>query len=294
MARTLEGLTALVSGASQSIGYASAEALARDGATVVITGRGEKALTAARDRLRASVPGARIEMNTGDACNEDDVKAALEFAHAIDGRLDILVPTVGGGVFEPLLMRTVESVRRELEVNFISTFLMIRHGAPLLGHGGSIVCISTVAVTQPFFGLGLYGAGKAGMERMVRAAAFELASAGIRVNAVRPGMTVPREVLDDPVQAENFAGYAAETPLGRVGIPEDIAAAVRFLSGPESGWVTGQAFSCDGGQNQGKIPDTTDLAFGQDVMNSIRAGKPVDRSDDFAGFVSTSLAPPKG
>lgn len=289
--KALSGKTAVVTGASQSIGLASARALADDGATVVIMGRGETGLMRARDALRAQTPDARIEMFVGNACNENEVKAALQYAHGLAGRLDILVPTVGGGVMQPILMRDVDSVRQELEVNYVSVFLMVRHGVPLLEHGGSIVCISTVAVNQPFFGLGLYGAAKAAVERLVRAAAFELGGANIRINAVRPGMTVPKEVLADPERAAGYQAIASETPLGRVGIPEDIARVVRFLAGPESGWVTGQSFSVDGGQEQGRIPDMMDATFGKEVMDQIRAGQPVELGDETPVMVSTSLAP---
>ena len=289
--KPLSGKTALVTGASQSIGLASAHALADDGATVVIMGRGETGLMRARDALRAQMPDARIEMFVGNACNEDEVKAALQYSHGLAGRLDILVPTVGGGVMQPILMRDVESVRQELEVNYVSVFLMVRHGVPLLERGGSIVCISTVAVNQPFFGLGMYGASKAAVERLVRAAAFELGGANIRINAVRPGMTVPKEILENPERAAGYQAIANETPLGRVGIPEDIARVVRFLAGPESGWVTGQSFSVDGGQEQGKIPDMMDATFGKEVMDQIRAGRPVDLGDEMPMLVSTSLAP---
>ena len=290
---SLAGKTALVTGASQSIGLASAQALARDGATVVIMGRGERGLRVARDTMRGAIPGARIEMVVGDACDEQQLQEALAFAYGLQGRLDILVPTVGGGVLQPILMRDVASVRQELEVNYISVFLMIRHGVSLLSRGGSIVCISTVAVNQSYFGLGLYGASKAAVERLVRAAALELGGAGIRVNAVRPGMTVAKEVLDDPTQAANFQVYADETPLGRVGIPDDIAGAVRFLAGPESGWVTGQCFSVDGGQEQGKMPDSMDAIFGKELMDTIRAGQPAPPGREFAPMVSTSLSPTK-
>ena len=291
MTRALEGKTALVTGASQSIGLASARLLARDGATVVIMGRGEGGLARARDRLREDVPGSRIEMVVGDACDEAALKAALTYAHGLSDRLDILVPTVGGGVMQPIMMRDLASVRQEFEVNYVSVFLMIRHGVPLLARGGTIVCISTVAVNQTYFGLGLYGASKAAMERMVRAAAFELGGAGIRVNAVRPGMTVPSEVLADPAQAAGYRVYADQTPLGRVGVPEDIASAVRYLAGPESGWVTGQSFSVDGGQEQGAMPDMMDAVYGKELMDQIRAGQPAEPPQDLPSLVSTSLAP---
>jgi len=285
----LDGRTALVTGASQSIGLASAKALARDGATVVIMGRGEQRLRAAREQLCAQIADARIEMFIGDAGDEAQVQQALSFAYSLHDRLDIIVPTVGGGVMQPILMRDVESVRREMEVNYISVFLIIRHGVPLMSADGSIVCISTVAVGQAFFGLGLYGASKAAMERMVRAAAFELGGAGIRINAVRPGMTVAPDMVDSPT---NMA-MAAEIPLGRVGMPDDIGAVVRFLAGPESGWVTGQSFSVDGGQDQGSIPDMMDTVFGKEAMDRIRAGKPLEPGTEVPQFVSTSLAPSK-
>lgn len=294
MSAALAGKVAVVTGASQSIGLESAFELARDGATVVIMGRGEKRLEAARLGLLDRLPDAKIHAFVGDASSEDDVKAVLNFAHGLAGRLDIIVPTVGGGIMQPILMRDVESVRQELEVNYISAFLIIRHGVPLMSAGGSIVCISTVAVHQPFFGLSLYGASKAALERLVRGAAFEFGSAGIRVNAVRPGLTVEKEVLADPVQAANFQGIADETPLGRVGIPEDIARVVRFLAGPEAGWVTGQSFSVDGGQDQGKIPDMMDLTFGKEVMDRIRSGQPLEDGVQLQSFASSSLSPTKG
>lgn len=291
--KSIAGKTALVTGASQSIGLACARHLAEDGASVVIMGRGEARLKKAREELVAAAPGARIEMFVGDACRESELKAALEFANGLQQRLDILVPTVGGGNMKPILMRDVDSVRQEIEVNYISVFLMIRHGVPLLQRDGSIVCISTIGVTQPFWGLGLYGAAKAAMERMVKAAAFELGAAGIRVNAVRPGMTVAPEVLDKEGMAEMYENFVNETSLGRLGNPDDIARVVRFLAGPESGWVTGQIFSADGGLEQGKAPDNMDAFFGKEVMDRVRSGHSIENSEDLPSAVSTSLADPK-
>ena len=167
---TLAGQVALVTGASQGIGLACARALALDGASVVIMGRGAEALG-----------------------KEADVKAALALAHGLEGRLDIIVSTVGNPTFKPLLMREAEDVRAELDLNFMTGFLLVRHGAPLLARGGAIVCVSTAAVTQPSWGLSVYAAAKAALERFVKAAAFELGGAGIRVNAVRPGATLPPE-----------------------------------------------------------------------------------------------------
>ena len=263
----LNGKTALVTGASRGIGMACAHALAQDGATVVIMGRGQKALTKARAELAALAPAARIEMFVGDACEEDQVKAALSFAHGLARRLDILVSTVGGPTFMPLLMRELDGVRKEIDLNFTTAFLIVRHGVPLMQRGGAIVCVSTAAVTQTNWGLSIYSAAKAALERFVRAAAFELGGAGIRVNAVRPGATLPQARAESPELAGMAKAFVAETPLGRIGDPDDIGRVVRFLAGPESGWVTGQTFSADGGMDQGKGPDFMDSFYTEEVMD---------------------------
>ena len=152
---TLHGKVALVTGASQGIGYACAKALAQDGASVVIMGRGAEALAKAREKLSAEVPGSRIEGFAGDAVKEADVKAALGLAHGLEGRLDIIASTVGNPTFKPLLMREAEDVLQELELNFLTGFLAVRHGVPLMQSGGAIGCVSTAAVTQPNWGLSI-------------------------------------------------------------------------------------------------------------------------------------------
>ncbi len=274
--KTLSDKVALVTGASQGIGLACAKALAVDGATVVIMGRRAEALTSARDQLHSEIAGARIETFVGDAADEASVREALAFTHGLRSRLDIIASTVGGPVFKPLLMRELEEVRQEMDVNFITGYLAVRHGAPLMGRGGSIVCVSTAAATQANFGLAIYAAAKAALKRFVKAAAFELGGAGIRINAVRPGATLPEGAEDQPQFASMAAAFAAETPMGRLGRPDDIGQVVRFLAGPEAGWVTGQTFSADGGMDQGKGPDFMDAFFGKEAMDRIRAGKTID------------------
>ena len=231
--QSLNGKTALVTGASSGIGLACARILAQDGARVVIMGRGEQALVRARAELATNLPEARIEIFVGDACQEDQVQAALAFAHGLATRLDILVPTVGGSEFKPLLLEDLAGVHRNIDMNFTNVFLIARHGVPLMQRGGTIVCISTAAVKRAFWGLSLYAAAKAALERFVRAAAFELGGAGIRINAVRPGMTASQATAEMRDMAGLVEHFAAETPLGRIGQPEDIARAVRFLAGPE-------------------------------------------------------------
>jgi NAD(P)-dependent dehydrogenase (short-subunit alcohol dehydrogenase family) len=271
----LSGKTALVSGGSSGIGLASAIALAKDGAAVIIMGRGAEALSKARKEILAAAPGSRVEIYAGDALAEAAVKGALTAAYGISDRLDIVVSVVGNPTFKPLLMRELQDVRDEIDLNFSTAFLMVRHGAPMLTHGGSIICVSSAAATQPSWGLAIYAAAKAALERFVRAAAFELGGAGIRVNAVRPGATVGPERATDPSVIQMAPAFVAETPMGRLGEPVDVARVVRFLAGPESGWVTGQTVGVDGGMDQGKGPDFMDAFFGKEAMDQIREGKPI-------------------
>jgi NAD(P)-dependent dehydrogenase (short-subunit alcohol dehydrogenase family) len=275
--KILAGKTALVTGGSGGIGSASARFLAADGAAVLLMGRREDALARSRAALLEQVPGARIEIFAGDGGNEADVQAALKQAHAMQGRLDILVPTVGGGGFKPLLLQDAAGFVREFELNVVSVFLLIKHGVPLMGPGGSIVCISSTAGTLPFPGLAAYSTAKAALEMFIKVAADELGSARIRLNAVRPGLTRSEAnagMYENPALIQQFV---AEMPLGRPGEPEDIGQAVRFLAGPESSWITGQSFAADGGQETRKNPDMSasfDAMFGADVMAKVRAGKP--------------------
>jgi NAD(P)-dependent dehydrogenase (short-subunit alcohol dehydrogenase family) len=253
--KVLGGKTAIVTGASGGIAKASVEALAQDGAAVLMMSRSQEGLEKARDEILRRTPGARLEVFAGDACEEGATREAVERAHAMSGRLDILVPTVGGPTYIPVRVLDPEKMLQTFRFNFMSAFLMVYYGLPRLTAGGVIVCISTAAAGQANMGLSAYGAANAALERWVRAAAFELGRDGIRINAVRPGATLAREVIESRKLHHMEQAYAAETPLGRIGDPVDIARVVRFLAGPESSWVTGETISADGGMQQGKAPD---------------------------------------
>ena len=272
----LKGQTAFVTGGSGGIGAASAKLLAQDGAAVLLMGRRIEALEQTRDRLLAEVPGARIDVHAGDAGQQADVEAGLDKALAIDGRLDIIVPTVGGGGFKPLLMHDADSFRAELDYNIITAFLAVRYGVPRMKQGGAIVLISSTAAIMPFPWLGAYCTAKGGLEQFLRTAADELGSANVRINAIRPGMTksdATAGMFEDPSVIQPFID---QMPLGRAGMPEDIARGVRFLAGPESGWVTGQSFAVDGGHELRRNPDLTGVAraiFGSDVIDAVKRGE---------------------
>jgi NAD(P)-dependent dehydrogenase (short-subunit alcohol dehydrogenase family) len=273
--KVLAGKTAFITGGSGGIGSHSARLLVRDGAAVLLMGRRLDALEEKRAWLRAEFPDARVELYAGDACEEKDVQAALDAAYAIAGRLDIIVPTVGGGAFRPLLMLNADQLRAELNVNIVSAFIAVRYGVPLM-EGGAIVCISSTAAKLPFAYLPAYHTSKGGLENFVRAAAEELGSAGVRINAVRPGLT--RSDATGPMFAspDILQRFVNEFPLGRAGEPDDIAQAVRYLAGPESSWVTGQSFAVDGGNEIRKNPDLSDmiaLMYGKEALEMVRRGK---------------------
>jgi NAD(P)-dependent dehydrogenase (short-subunit alcohol dehydrogenase family) len=273
--KVLAGKTAFVTGGSGGIGSHCARLLLRDGADVLIMGRREEALEKTRGWLLSEVPGGRVDILAGDAGKRADVEAGLQKAHAMQGRLDMLIPTVGGGGFRPLLMLDEETFMAELHINIITAFLVVRYGVPMMD-GGSIVCMSSTAATLPFAYLPAYHTSKGGLENFVRAAAEELGSAGVRINAVRPGLT--RSDATGPMfgSPEILNRFIAEFPLGRAGEPDDIAQAVRYLAGPESSWVTGQSFAVDGGNEIRKNPDLSDmiaLMYGQEALDMVKRGK---------------------
>ena len=276
----LSGKMALVTGGSGGIGAACARAFVRDGASVTLVGRRMEALEETRASLLPDLQeGASVEMLAGDALKKKDVVSAIELATSTNGSLDICVPTVGGGSIRPLLMHDADSFREEMELNIISAFLLVRYAVkPMVASGGgSIVCISSDAAKLVFPWLPAYTTSKSGLEGFVRAAAEELARFKIRVNAVRPGLTRTAATAGIHQNPELHATFAAEKPLGRLGEPEDIAAGVRYLAGPESSWVTGQSFAIEGGNELRKAPDLSPMVeqiYGKEAFEQVLAGEP--------------------
>ena len=276
--QVLAGKTVFVTGGSGGIGGGCAEALVRDGAAALLMGRRLDALERTRDGILERVPGANVALHAGDALQKDEVVAGLEAAFALQGRLDIVIPTVGGGGIRPLLMHDPETFQTDLNLNVMSAFLAIRYAAPLMARsgGGSIVCISSDAAKLPFPWLSAYSTAKNGLEGFVRSAAEELSRHKIRVNAVRPGMTrteATGALFADP---EIYRRFAEEKPLGRLGEPEDIAAGVRYLAGPESSWVTGQSFAIEGGNELRKAPDLGPMVeqiYGKEAFDAVLEGR---------------------
>jgi NAD(P)-dependent dehydrogenase (short-subunit alcohol dehydrogenase family) len=278
-AKPLAGQAAFVTGGGGGIGAASAAWLARDGAAVVIMGRTEATLVKARTAiLETAGPDAKVEYFVGDALDPDSVKSGLAAAESLTDRVGIAVSVVGGGQMKPLLMFDDAAVLAELRNNIVSAFLVIRNATPLMakGGGGSIVLISSDAAKIPWPFLTIYNTSKSGVEGLVRGAAVELAPLKIRVNAVRPGLVRTEASTNLFANTEVMAQFLAEKPLGRTGVPDDIAAGVRFLAGPESSWVTGQSIGIEGGAELGKAPYLENLIrkrFGDAAIDDALAGR---------------------
>jgi NAD(P)-dependent dehydrogenase (short-subunit alcohol dehydrogenase family) len=275
----LAGKSALITGGSGGIGSACAAALLRDGASVTLSARRADLLEQTRERLQPLVrDGARLAVIAGNSLDKADVRAALALACEHTGTLDICIPTVGGGDIRPFLMHDETSFLQELELNVISAFLVIRHATPIMarGGGGSVVCISSDSAKLPFPWLTAYSTAKCALEGMVRALAEELSRYRIRVNAVRPGLTRTEATAAIYADPETYRRFAEEKPLGRLGEPEDIAAGVRYLAGPESSWVTGQSFAIEGGNELRKAPDMSPLVekiYGAEVFARVLRGE---------------------
>lgn len=243
----LDGQTAFVLGASAGIAQASAKLLAVDGATLYLLGRSQSRLEATRDGILAVAPNAEIVIQKGDPEDEDIVRRAAQSAYDVKKRLNIVIGTVASGGTGPLVEQDLATFTNFVMGNLRSNFLALRYSAPLMTDGGSIVFISSTSSKIPMEGLGHYSAGKAALEMLIRVAASELGPRGIRVNAVRPGLTEAATTQGYIHLEELTSSFLERVPLGRLGVSDDIAPGVRYLAGPESSWMTGQSFAIDGG-----------------------------------------------
>jgi NAD(P)-dependent dehydrogenase (short-subunit alcohol dehydrogenase family) len=247
MAATLSGKSALVTGGAGGFGLSCAMALARDGAAVTLMGRKAPSLDAAKAKIAAAYPEARVALYAGDGTKDEDVRAAIKTAVDTHGSLDIVVSTVGAGMAKSVTESTGAEFMAAVSYNVLPGFLAIHEALPFMPNGGSFVFISSTAAAIPFDGMAGYCAGKAGLDHMIRAAAHELGPRGFRFNCVRPGLTRTSATVGLFANDALMARFVERIPLGRAGEPEEIAEAVRFLAGPESSWTTGQSFAIDGG-----------------------------------------------
>lgn len=236
---------AIVTGASRGIGAAVAERLARDGFTVVVNYAGSQAAAEALVR-KIEAAGGRVLAAQGDIANPDAVKRMFDAAEAAFGGVDVLVNNAGIMTLAPLAQSDEAMFDRQIAVNLKGSFNTMREAARRLRDGGRIINFSSsvVGLLQPTYGV--YAATKAAIEAMTSVLAKEMRGRGITVNAVAPGPTATDLFLDgkSPELVERLAKLA---PLERLGTPDDIAATVAFLAGPDGAWINGQTLRANGG-----------------------------------------------
>ncbi|MEO8851959.1 MAG: SDR family oxidoreductase [Allobranchiibius sp.] len=240
----LSGRTAVVTGASRGIGLAIAQQIVDEGGRVVITARKQEALDQAAEQLGGS--GVALAV-AGRADDPEHQQATIDTAIERFGSLDLLVNNAGiNPSYGPLVDIDLGAARKATEVNAIAvlSWVQLAYRSWMREHGGSIVNVASVAGVRPAPGISFYGATKAMLISLTESLAVELGP-GIRVNAVAPA--VVKTQFAQALYADGEEKAASAYPLKRLGVPEDIAAAVTYLLSADSAWVTGQTLVLDGG-----------------------------------------------
>lgn len=254
----LTGTSALVTGGGSGIGLGVARHLARDGAAVVLAGRTQARLDEGAAAVAASSPGASVHTVVCDVTDPEQVELACARADAV-GRFTMCVANAGFGSASPFHLTTLDEWNAVLGTNLTGAFITMQRavGRLVANGGGSIVAVSSIAAPLTHRFMTPYCVSKAGLEMLVRQVADELGHAGVRANAVRPGL-VPTDASAMLMTTEVIhADYLAQMPLARTGTDDDVAALVRFLLGPESTWITGQCIGVAGGHELRRGPDLT-------------------------------------
>ena len=243
----LKDKVAVVTGASKGIGAAIAKALAAEGAAVVVNYASSRAGAEAVVAEIAKAGGKAFAVS-GDVSKAAEAKAIIDAAVKVFGRLDILVNNSGVYEFGPLESITEEGFHKHFNVNVLGVLLTTQAAATHLKEGGSVINIGSLVtrVTPP--GSAVYTASKGAVDAITGVLARELGPRKIRVNSINPSLTET-----EGAQAAGFIGsdfhnsLVAQTPLGRLGQPKDIASIAVFLASEEAGWLTGEHVLAGGG-----------------------------------------------
>jgi NAD(P)-dependent dehydrogenase (short-subunit alcohol dehydrogenase family) len=239
----------LITGALTGIGRATALALAKEGATVVVSGRREAEGKAFEDALRSL--GAEAAFIPAYVRHEDDVRNLVEQAVGRFGRLDVAVNNAGTeGHPGPLTEQTADNYAEMFDTNVLGTFLSVKHELRVMQPqgSGSIINISSTMGERGAANLALYTASKHAVEGLTKSAALEAAAFGVRVNAVAPGPTETAMLDRLTGTPDRKAAFLASLPLKRGAKPEEIADAIAFLASDKASFITGQIIRINGGK----------------------------------------------
>lgn len=244
----LKGKVAVVTGASKGIGAAIAEALGKEGASVVVNYAGDQA-GAAKVVDKITAAGGKAIAVKADVSKQNDITQLFTETKKAFGKVDILVNNAGVYEFRPLESVDEAHFHRQFDINVLGLLLTTKQALPLMnGDGATIINLSSVvSLTPPATG-SVYSATKAAVDAITRSLALELGPRKIRVNSLSPGMTETEGLRSSLGEDKAFRDYAvSRTPLGRVGTVDDIASAALFLASDDSRWVTGEALVAGGG-----------------------------------------------
>lgn len=240
---------ALVTGGNSGIGLATAQRFAREGATVVITGRRRQVLDEAVGQIGGNALGI-----CADAGRLADIDALYQRIGQLYGRLDVLV--ANAGVIRPAAGEQVDEAQfdEQFDINVKGVFYSIQKALPLLRDGGSIVLVSSIAHLKALDAHVVYAATKAAVRSFARSWAAELRQRNIRVNCLSPGPVLTPIIGKMGIGDEQFAAFERQVagliPLGRLGRPEELANAALFLASDDSSFITGVDLCVDGGLSQ--------------------------------------------
>jgi NAD(P)-dependent dehydrogenase (short-subunit alcohol dehydrogenase family) len=244
----MTSLVVLITGGLTGIGRAAAVAFARKGAKVVVAGRRDEAGRALIEELRSL--GSEAEFINADVRKEDDVRAMVDPTVARFGRLDVAVNNAATeGHVGPITDQTAESFAATFETNVLGVVLSMKHEVRAMQAqgSGSIINISSTYGHEGAPNASIYVGAKHAIEGITKSVALEVAKSGIRVNAVAPGPTDTGMLTRFTGTAENKAALAAQVPLGRLGLSEEVADGIVFIASAEARFITGHVLNVDGG-----------------------------------------------
>jgi 3-oxoacyl-[acyl-carrier protein] reductase len=243
----LTGKVGIVTGASKGIGAAIATALAAEGARVVVNYASSKAGADAVVAAITAAGGTAIAVR-GDVSKAADVQGIIDAASDTYGRLDILVNNSGVYEFSPLEEITEEHFHKHFNVNVLGLLLTTQAAVRHLGEGASIINIGSIVTRITPAGSAVYTGSKGAVDAITGVLARELGPKKIRVNTVNPGMVVTEGTQGGGIIGSDMDTWiVSQTPLGRLGQPEDIAAVAVFLASDDARWVTGEQILAGGG-----------------------------------------------
>lgn len=243
----LAGKVAVVTGASKGIGAGIAQALAAEGAAVVVNYASSKAGADAVVERIVQAGGKAIAVKA-DVSSAAEAQALADAAVQEFGRLDVLVNNSGVYEVAPLEEVTEASFRRQFDINVLGLLLTTQAASKHLGEGGSVINIGSLVTTIVPAGMSVYAGTKGAVDAITGVLSRELGPRGIRINSINPGMVETEGTHTAGFIGSDFQSHiVAQTPLGRIGQPDDIGSIAVFLASDDSRWLTGQLIGAGGG-----------------------------------------------